>query len=489
MSSPALVAQTSELIDLAEKEFAGSPQSAQLVAIRARLAEPLRVAIAGKVKAGKSTLLNALVGELLAPTDTGECTKIVTWYRDGHTYQVLLHPTDGSPPVQVRFRRDDGAIDVDLDGRDALAVERLDVTWPSEGLRQLTLIDTPGVDSMTEGVATRAFEFLDPDDSDTPADAVLYLMKHIHSSDLRLLEAFHDEAVSTPNPVNAIAVLSRADEIGAGRPDSMTSAARVAARLGDDARLRRLVQMIVPVAGLVAETGETMSEREYRQLSALAAARDLDVLLLSADRFVDAPPETPLTSIERAELLNRFGLFGVRVATTMICDGEVTSSQQLADRLVDLSGLTELRRVLTTLFVDRADVLKARSALLAVERLCVNAPTHPGAERVLNELERVMAGAHPFNEMVTMAALRSGWVSGPSAKLAELERLLGASGAAAHVRLAIDPSSTSDQVRAAALDELARWQRLAENPLTQHDMATAIRVAIRSLEGVVAGAG
>ena len=99
MSSPALVAQTSELIDLAEKEFAGSPQSAQLVAIRARLAEPLRVAIAGKVKAGKSTLLNALVGELLAPTDTGECTKIVTWYRDGHTYQVLLHPTDGRGPV------------------------------------------------------------------------------------------------------------------------------------------------------------------------------------------------------------------------------------------------------------------------------------------------------------------------------------------------------------------------------------------------------
>ncbi len=36
-----------------------------------RLGEPLRVAIAGKVKAGKSTLLNALVGDELAPTDAG----------------------------------------------------------------------------------------------------------------------------------------------------------------------------------------------------------------------------------------------------------------------------------------------------------------------------------------------------------------------------------------------------------------------------------
>ena len=56
-----------------------------IVAARERMDEPIRVAIAGKVKAGKSTLLNALVGEELAPTDAGECTRIVTWYRDGLT--------------------------------------------------------------------------------------------------------------------------------------------------------------------------------------------------------------------------------------------------------------------------------------------------------------------------------------------------------------------------------------------------------------------
>ena len=77
-----------------------------------RLDEPLRVAIAGKVKAGKSTLLNALVGEELAPTDAGECTRIVTWYRDGITYRVTLEPGQGEPR-QVPFTRDGGAIDVD----------------------------------------------------------------------------------------------------------------------------------------------------------------------------------------------------------------------------------------------------------------------------------------------------------------------------------------------------------------------------------------
>ena len=37
----------------------------------------------GTLKAGKSTLLNALVGEELAPTDATECTRIVTWFHHG----------------------------------------------------------------------------------------------------------------------------------------------------------------------------------------------------------------------------------------------------------------------------------------------------------------------------------------------------------------------------------------------------------------------
>ena len=57
------------LIDEATTALAGTALAAELAAIGERLDGPLRVAIAGRVKAGKSTLLNALVGERLAPTD------------------------------------------------------------------------------------------------------------------------------------------------------------------------------------------------------------------------------------------------------------------------------------------------------------------------------------------------------------------------------------------------------------------------------------
>ncbi len=482
-----LVEAAQDVLDQAAKMFVDEASAKAVSHARYRLDGPLRVAIAGKVKAGKSTLLNALVGEPLAPTDTGECTKIITWYRNGHTYEVLLHPRDGSAPQQVRFHRDDGAIEVDLGARQAIEVDRLEITWPSQGLKQITLIDTPGIDSLTDGISTRAFEFLDPEDSETAADAVLYLMKHIHASDLRLLEAFHDDSVSSPNPINAVAVLSRADEIGAGRLDSMASARRIAGRYGEDRRLRRLTQIVVPVAGLLAETAATLTQAEFRSLQQLAEVptKEMERVMLSADRFVEAKPETPLTSLERRELLDRFGLFGVRLSLALMRRKVVQSSVELSEELTTRSGLSELQTVLTTLFVDRSDVLKARSALLVVERLCNENPELEGASRLLLEVERIIAGAHPFNELTTMAALRSGWVKGRPTDLLAIERVLGSHGSTRWQRLEVDPATSEEDLRTAAMSQLGRWQRVAENPFSSHDLSTAARVAVRTLEAIV----
>ena len=77
----ALLVRAAEVVPPEEK--------ASLAEARSRLQEPLRVAIAGRIKAGKSTLLNALVGEELAPTDASECTRIVTWYRNGLTLSLI----------------------------------------------------------------------------------------------------------------------------------------------------------------------------------------------------------------------------------------------------------------------------------------------------------------------------------------------------------------------------------------------------------------
>jgi hypothetical protein len=467
--------------------YRGTGHDARLVALRHRLDEPMRVAIAGRVKSGKSTLLNALVGERLAPTDAGECTRIVTWYQDGHTYQVMAKPRQGQPR-QLRFEREDDAIQIDLGGLTPADVDQMVVTWPSQTLRTATLIDTPGIGSLSEDTSRRAWELLAAEaDEETPADAVLYLMRHLHAGDLEFLRAFHDNEVSRPNPINAIGVLSRADEIGVGRLDSMASARRIADRLGTDPSVRRVVQSVVPVAGLLAETAVTLTETEVAHLRKVAAlsVRDADDLLLTADRFVDRMPELGLTSIERDALLGRFGLFGIRLAATMLRRNATVTATELARDLAERSGLIDLQEVLRSLFFERRDVLKSRSALLAVDML-VRTHARPGSEAVAAEVEEIMASAHPFNELRVLSSVRAGWVGGKPDVVEDLERIIGGAGAAPHLRLNLGPDVGSAQLAAAAGDALARWQRRAENPLTAHEMVIAARVAVRSCEGMLA---
>jgi hypothetical protein len=484
-NSSGLLDGTRAALGRARQVYQGTEAGARLGDLARRLDDVLRVAVAGRVKAGKSTLLNALVGERLAPTDAGECTQVVTWYRDGHTYQVLAHPIGGAPR-QLRFAREDGALEFDLDGLSPAQIGHVEVTWPSQALRTATLIDTPGIGSIS-GLGQRSWELLAAEDEETPADAVVYLMRHLHAGDLEFLRAFHDTEVSQPNPVNAIGVLSRADEVGVCRLDAMTSARRIAARMATDPSVRRVVQTVVPVAGLLAETAASLTEAEVAQLRkvALLEPRDTEALLLTVDRFANQVPELGLTGPEREQLLDRLGLFGVRLAVSLLRRGtRDTTATQLAAQLAARSGVRELRDLLGSLFFERREVLKSRSALLALDTLTRTQP-RPGSDRVAAEVEGLISSAHPFRELRVLAAVRAGWVTGKPEVLSDLERLIGGTGGAAHVRLQQPPDASPAALAKAATEALARWRRRAENPVTRPELASAARVVIRSCEGIL----
>jgi hypothetical protein len=287
--------------------------------------------------------------------------------------------------------------------------------------------------------------------------------------------------------VNAIGVLSRADEIAVGRLDSMASARRVAARLGENPDVRRLVQSVVPVAGLLAETAVTLTEEEVGQLRRIAdlTPRDAEELLLSADRFVATRPELGLTSPERESLLARFGVFGVRLTSTMLRRSAASTATDLARELAERSGLNQLQDLLTSLFFERRDVLKCRSALLAVADV-VRVWDRPGSEALAGEVEAVVSSAHPFNELRVLSGLRAGWVSGKDEVVADLDRVIGGAGGATHQRLRLPQEADHVDLTTAASDALARWQRRAENPLTNYELSVAARVAVRSCEGMLA---
>lgn len=453
-----------------------------------RLEEPLRVAIAGKMKSGKSTLLNALVGEEIAPTDAGECTRVVTWYEHGARPRATLHPSAG-PPRELAIHRADGRLELDLDGEPPEQIDRLAIEWPSPSLRTTTLVDTPGIDSLTAAVSLRTTRFLTPEDEPSAADAIIYLLRHLHASDVRFLESFRDTAFGRATMVNTLGVLSRADEIGAGRIDALLSARTVAARYRDHPVVRQLCSTVVPVAGLLAQAGRTLRQSEYADLEALAGCpRDVtDGLLISVDRFVQADAPVPVPAERRAALLERLGVFGIRLGITFVRAG-MRDATTLANEMVRRSGLDEVRRLLALQFSERSGLLKGRSALLGLERVLRDRP-RAGTEAISAAVERIMAGAHELRELTLLSALRASRVSFAAFGTDEdlvAERLLGAAGTAAPRRLGLGRNTTDGELRSASVEAVRVWRARAASTLVDRETTAACHVVARSCEGVLA---
>jgi hypothetical protein len=474
----------SALVRAARELYADDPEATDLLTdLERRLSEPIRLAIAGMVKAGKSTLLNAMLGERLAPTDAGECTRVVTWYRYSATPTITMHPFEGEPR-RMPIRRDGGRLVLDLGGVSPEDVAWIDVGWPSTGLRSLILIDTPGIASLSRDVSARSTDFLVPDTEPSSADAIVYLMRHLHASDLKFLESFRDTAAGASQTVNAVAVLSRADEIGSGRIDSLLSAGKVARRYEKDGDLASLSLGVVPVAGLLAESARTLREDEFaafRHLASLDRA-SREALMVSADRFVRPTEATTLSEDVRRELLNRFGIFGVRLASALIRGG-ATDSSQLSEQLVQQSGLNELQQFIQLQFRTRAGALKVRGVLDALQKLMREKP-RDGAEAVTGGIERIYASAHTLRELSLLSRARSSGLPLSRPDADEAERIIGGTGPSPSARLALPATATTAESRARLDELLARWRTLSESPLAERATVEVARSVIRSLEEV-----
>ncbi len=448
-----------------------------VLAVQGNLREPLRVAVVGRVKAGKSTLVNALIGSHVAPTAATECTQVVTWYRFGRPAGAQVVMRDGGirPLPLVDGLPETLGVPID-------EVDRLEVRLPQRALRGLTLVDTPGLATLTEGLgeATRAAVLGETASRRVTGDvdAILFVFRDVEKDDeVGFLRSFA-AATGTlgASAVNAIGILSHADSFGSGaygEEDPMDSAASAAVRLAAD-RQGDLAD-VVPVAGLLAETGRTgqLSERAVAALGRLAPVDDTRLRLwerLSPHHAVDVDDATMRT------LLHLLGPYGLRHARRVAPAG----AQAVYGWLDARSGISRLEQVLADRFALRADALKVGRGLAALDRLVYD-PELPLASRrqLADVVERVRFEPlfHRIKELRSVEAMRRHPDADPNV-VATLERLL--TGGSPEQVLGLPQGTDVVTLHAEAIRWATWGSGLAGSAGPHLDLAEAGRVISRS---------
>lgn len=458
----------------------------ELERIGGRLNQPIRIALAGTLKAGKSTLVNALVGEDIAPTDATEATRIVTWFRHGPTPKVTANHRGGRRSnVPIGRDPNEGGLTFDFARLDPEDIIDLDVEWPAAELIDTTIIDTPGTSSLSRDVSERTLRLLVPQDGVPRVDAVVFLLRTLNAADIALLNQIGELVGGAAGALGVIGVASRADEIGAGRIDAMLSARDVATRFTAEMERTGTCQAVVPVSGLLALTARTLRQSEFVALEKLAGvdAAELTKAMLSVDRFVREDSELPVDAATRAALLDRFGMFGIRISIAVLRAG-VSDSVALADELLERSGLVALREVIDQQFGQRSDLLKAHTALLSLRQFVQNNPIY-ATPYILADIDPLLADTHAFEELRLLSQLRSRTTTLNDDEMASLRRIIGGSGTDAASRLGLQPDNPYDGPRA-AFAAAQRWRRRAEHPLNDPFTTRACRAAVRSAEALVA---
>lgn len=463
----------------------------ELDRIGARLSEPIRIALAGTLKAGKSTLVNALVGQDIAPTDATEATRIVTWFRHGPTPKVTANHWGGrhsNVPINHRVGPE-GGLTFDFRTLNPADVVDLDVEWPAEELVDTTIIDTPGTSSLTRDASERTLRLLVPSDGVPRVDAVVFLLRTLNAADIALLKQIGQLVGGSAGALGIIGVASRADEIGAGRIDAMLSAADVAKRFTREMNQTGICQAVVPVSGLLALTARTLRQSEFIALQRLARAdqAELSKAMLSVDRFVRPNDQLPVDAATRAELLERFGMFGIRISIAVLAAG-VSDAAGLADELLERSGLVALRDVIDQQFAQRSDMLKAHTALVSLRRF-VEAFPIVATPYIVADIEPLLADTHAFEELRLISQLHSRTTTLNEEEIASLRRIIGGSGTNPASRLGLKtdaPQADPNEGPRAAFAAAQRWRRRAEHPLNDPFTKRVCRAAVRSAEAMVA---
>jgi GTP-binding protein EngB required for normal cell division len=242
-----------------------------------------RVLVLGEFKRGKSTVVNALLGEKVLPAFARPCTAVISEVKYGEERRAVLHPHDGRPPIEIPVERLAEFITIDDEAEAARNEYQLaEIYWPLELCRDgVQLADSPGTnedairDEVTGGYLSRA-------------DAIVYVIaatSPFSESERRYLETF----VLPLGHRDIFFVITRIDQLDDAERDKLVETIRRRlSRIGADGPRMPgdavLGQRLFPVDGRGALEARLAKDEERVGRCGLTAFEDSLRLFLTREK-------------------------------------------------------------------------------------------------------------------------------------------------------------------------------------------------------------